>query len=95
MIEIMLEMSNLYTPVIHRTKVDEMTEHIIDDDAYHAVLFGGDQLTRKRMETAKEMARNGDTTMKRLHGLIPVCTDWHTKRVLLEVSMHRCKHVVS
>ena len=72
-----------------------MTEHIIDDDAYHAVLFGRDQLTHKQMETAKEMTSNSDTTMKRLHGLILVCTDWHTKKELLEVSMHRYKHVVS
>ena len=86
MMDITYELSSLYTPTKPKEKVDEATQCTVENDDFHAVLFAGDQLTRKRIETAKEMARSSTTTLKRLKGLIPICTDWHTKRVLLEVS---------
>ena len=54
-------------------------------DALHNILLGGDQLTRKHAETAKELRKNSTTPATQLKGFIPVCEDWHSKKTLLEV----------
>lgn len=84
MIEIMLDMHE-YVPVLPYEAIDEQTQCKIAEDRLHKILFGGDQLTRKRAETAKELRRNSVTPTTQLKGLIPVCEDWHAKKILLEV----------
>ena len=38
--------------------VDEKTQCSVAADVFHSVLFGGDQLTHKRAETAKELRKH-------------------------------------
>ena len=52
---------------------------------FHGILFGRDQLTRKRAETAKHTRKNSTTPTTKLEGLILICEDWHAKKVFLEV----------
>lgn len=54
-------------------------------DILHCLLFGGDPLTRKRMETAIELRQNSSSASLSLKGVQPVCEDWHAKKCLLEV----------
>lgn len=75
-----------YVPSIHQNKVDIATQREVCDDLMHEILFGGDQVTRKRAETAKEGRKNDTSLKKKLKGIIPVCEDWHTKKIFLEVS---------
>ena len=86
MIDILSELSNQYIPVTECEKIDENTQISVADDAFHPILLGGDQLTRKRIETAKELRKNSTTPINQLKGIIPMCADWHAKRVFLEVS---------
>ena len=53
MIEIMLQMQH-YVPTEPSSITDETTQQTISADLLHCTLFGGDQLTRKRAESAKE-----------------------------------------
>ena len=53
----------------------------------HTLLFGGDQLTRKRAEVAIELKQSGIDPLDQLKGFQPVCEDWHAKKCLMEVSM--------
>ena len=84
MIEIMLQMQ-YYVPTEPSSITDEMTQQTISADLLHCTLFGGDQLTRKRAESAKELRKNSATPITQLKGLIPVCEDWHAKKTYLEV----------
>ena len=49
------------------------------------ILFSGDQLTVARGRGAKRAKVNLPSPISRFDGLVPVCEDWHTKVVLLEV----------
>lgn len=53
----------------------------------HPILIGGDQLTAARARSALKAKANEDKPSLRLEGLIPVAEDWHTKVILLEVSL--------
>ena len=86
MIDIMLQLHN-YVPTEHHTAVDESSSCEVSRDVLHKILFGGDQLTRKRAEMAKYSRKNSGTPTKKLDGLIPVCEDWHAKKIFLEVFM--------
>ena len=57
MIDIMLKMHD-YVPIKHHEVVDEKTQCSVAADVFHSVLFGGDQLTHKRAETAKELRKH-------------------------------------
>ena len=46
----------------------------------------GDLLTGEREQNAQDDLQEGDTTSKRLEGLIPAKADFHTFRNFLEVS---------
>ena len=65
--------------------LDEKTQSTVAADMLHCILLGGDQLTWKRAETAKESRKNSTTPVTQLRGLIPVCEDWHAKKIFLEV----------
>ncbi len=51
----------------------------------HKVIIGGDQMTATRTKSAIKAKLNGETSSKRVEGLIPTLEDWHTKANLLEV----------
>ena len=56
---------------------------MVPADQLHCLLFGGDQLTRKRVETTIELC---STPIHALKGTQPVCEDWHAKKCLLEIT---------
>uniref|UniRef100_A0A1X7U207 DUF6589 domain-containing protein n=1 Tax=Amphimedon queenslandica TaxID=400682 RepID=A0A1X7U207_AMPQE len=84
MIDIMLKLQS-YAPTEHSTVVDGVSGSTISFDVTHEILLGGDQLTRKRAESAKFARRNSPIAAERLDGLIPVCEDWHAKKIFLEM----------
>ena len=49
-------------------------------------LFGGDQLTVARARGAIDIRFTDDSEKDKLHGLIPVVEDWHTRMTFLKVS---------
>ena len=61
--------------------IDQNTQKAVATDLLHGILFGGDQLTRKRIETVKESRKNSTTPVTQLKGLIPICEDCHAKSV--------------
>ena len=84
LIDIMLELHK-YVPVKKCTLVDGNSQRDVSGDVCHAILIGGDQLTRKRMEGVIDMRRNSKTPITSLRGLVPVCEDWNAKGISLEV----------
>ena len=54
MIEILDSMEK-YVLVVPVTAIDEVTNKEISVDRMHSILFGGEQLTRKRAEAVKEL----------------------------------------
>lgn len=65
------------------------TQVEVSNDLIDPVLFGGDQMTRRRIESAQEGRKNDISQITKLKGFVPVCEDWHTKKVFLEVSDHK------
>jgi len=51
----------------------------------YGIVLGGDQLTRVRLESAKQMRMLSPENYKRFHHLRTICEMWHTKQDLLEV----------
>lgn len=50
------------------------------------VIFGGDQLTRKRLDGCRHLRILGETPAERFDHIQPVvCEMWHVKQDLLEV----------
>ena len=80
----MLELHK-YVPVKKCTLVDENSQRDVSGDVCHAILLGGDQLTRKRMEGVIDMRRNSKTPITSLSGLVPTSEDWHAQGIFLEV----------
>ena len=91
MIDILLKVHE-YIPMQAQQVVDEQTQQSVAADLLHRILFGGDQLTRKRAESAIELRQNSTTPVTQLKGTIPICEDWHAKKVFLEVCL--CVHVL-
>ena len=58
---------------------------ICEQECYHRVLFGGDQLTVCRCRSAQSARINDDDTAERLVGLVPVTEDWHARLTLMRV----------
>lgn len=87
MIDILLQIHK-YVPSQSKQGIDEVTGDTFCDDKVHRLLFGGDQLTRKRAEGANDLRANSKTLLTALKGLIPVGEDWHTKKILLEVCIY-------
>ena len=48
-----------YVPVNAQEAIDKVTGKKIAGDKLHTLLFGGDQLTRKRAEVAIELKQSG------------------------------------
>lgn len=74
-----------YVPIKTSRFLDEKSQREVSGDRCHTVLIGGDQLTRKRIESVIDMRRNSKTAVTSLRGVVPVCEDWHAKGIFLEV----------
>lgn len=48
-------------------------------------LVYGDQLTCERLQSAKGARINGRGAAPRLDGIVPAVTDWHLRKLLLQV----------
>ena len=57
----------------------------VDKSKMHYILVG-DQMTAARAKAAIEAKGNGQTSFKRLDGIVPVLEDWHTKGNFMGVS---------
>uniref|UniRef100_A0A1X7UW05 Uncharacterized protein n=1 Tax=Amphimedon queenslandica TaxID=400682 RepID=A0A1X7UW05_AMPQE len=53
MIEVLLKLQS-YVPTQHHTDTDQLNQQEVNRDIIHKLLFGGDQLTRKRVQSATE-----------------------------------------
>jgi len=53
----------------------------IEDFNFHKILLGGDQLTAARCRGAAAVRSDHRTSLERLDGMVPVCEDWHAKRI--------------
>ena len=85
MIDILLYL-NEYVPCQSQIAVDKVTQKEVSHDAIHEILLGGDQLTRKRVESSKEGRKNDTSLATKLKGFIPVNEDWHAKKIFVTVS---------
>ena len=57
-----------------------------DDTRFFKILLGGDQLTAARVRGTQALRVTQDKACDRLHGLIPVVEDWHSRMALVDVS---------
>jgi len=62
-------------------------EFVAEEDCYHQILFGGDQLTVCRARGAQSARFHDDEAAERIEGLLPVVEDWHTRMTLMRVSL--------
>ena len=76
---------------------------IVEDKKYsvvteiaHQILVGGDQMTAARCRGCQGIRINSDNDSAKLCGFHPVAKDWHTKVVLLKVTISHlitCKYI--
>ena len=70
----------------------------IDEEVFHQILLGGDQLTVARARGSAAIRSDHLTSIctrrDRLEGLLPVVENWHGKQCLLKVSLLRSCMVV-
>ena len=66
-----------------------------DDEIFHQILLGGDQLTVARARGSIGARQDHITRRERLEGLLPVVEDWHAKQCLLKVHAKLCIHIHS
>ena len=59
----------------------------IEDNNFHRILVGGDQLTVARCRGAAAARSDHCTSLECLRGVVPVSEDWHTKRIFLMVNI--------
>ena len=61
---------------------------VCNEECYHRILFGGDQLTVSRSCSAQGARCNDDQPVQRLDGLVPVTEDWHARMTLMRVRLY-------
>jgi hypothetical protein len=81
MIEIMKHLQR-YDPAIHQraeqhTPSINVTE-VIQEDTFHTILFGGDQLTVAHARGSQRIQMNSHSATDRIQRLYPIVEDWHT-----------------
>jgi len=59
----------------------------VDEENFHQILFGGDQLTVARARGSIAARQDHFTRREKLEGLMPVIEDWHAKQYLLKVKV--------
>ena len=57
----------------------------VQDDRFHQLLLGGNQLTVARVRGAQRIRANSESASACLQGLVPVVEDWHAKQMLIGV----------
>lgn len=62
----------------------------IDEEFFHQILLGGDQLTVARARGSIAARLDHLTRRERLEGILPVIEDWHAKQCLLKVWTMLC-----
>jgi len=73
-----------YVPTKQKTK--QLPDNIeLEDNIFHRILIGGDQLTVARCRGSTAARSDHRTALERLEGLKPVCEDWHAKKSFLMV----------
>ena len=60
-----------------------------DNQFFHRILMGGDQLTVARARGSISIREDHDSNVQRLDGIIPVVEDWHAKQCLLKVQLYK------
>lgn len=105
MIDILTELQK-YVPVQTNTKVcthpRSGCEVQYEENIFHHILFGGDQLTLERIRTAQNTRANSNRQLDKFMGFLPVVEDWHAQVMLLTVStiasflgLHTCGPLIS
>ena len=87
-----------YVPTVRASRIKNIStgEQVqVDASKMHSILVGGDQMTAARARAAKETQLNGQTSFKRLDGIIPVLEDWHTKGNFMGVSCFKSCYCTS
>ena len=75
------------------TQTSQVTYHLPDEDyvcneqSYHCVLFGGDQLTVCRSSGAQSAHSDDDMAEERCDGLIPATEDWQARLTLMKIQL--------
>ena len=68
----------------------------VEEETFHQILFGGNQLTVARARGSCSIRCDHVTSITsrrdRLEGLLPVVEDWHAKQCLLKVTDTPRKH---
>lgn len=86
-----LEHCHIYVPSKPHTEemnVPDCDERVtIEDVNFHKILLGGDQLTAARCRGGAAVRSDHQTSLERLNGMVPVCEDWHAKRIYLMVCL--------
>ena len=84
-----LEQFHTYVPSKAHIKELNVPDHdkrvTIEDSKFHKILLGGDQLTAARCRGGAAVRSDHRTSLERLDGMVPVCEDWHAKRIYLMV----------
>lgn len=87
-----LDKLHKYVPAADATESYDMFEDGIievEEEMFHQILFGGDQLTVARARGSAAIQSDHVTSIcsrrDRLEGLFPVVEDWHAKQCLLKV----------
>jgi len=62
-------------------------DFVTDENSYHRILLGGDQLTTCRSPGARSARRHDNVTSEHFDGLIPVTEDWHARMTLMRVEV--------
>ena len=87
-------MKNLhkYVPTRKYQKTYQLPDKdfVCDEECYHRILFGGDQLTACRSRSVQSARCNDDQPVERLDGLLPVTEDWHARMTLMRVRLCIC-----
>jgi len=68
-------------------------DFVCNEECYHRILFGGDQLTVSRSRGAQSIRYHDDDSEERLDGMIPVTEDWHARLTLMRVIIITIAHV--
>ena len=85
-------MQNLhkYVPTKKYQKTYQLPEDdlVCNEECYHRILLGSDQLTVSRSRSAQGARCNDDQPVQRLDGLVPVTEDWHARMTLMRVRLY-------
>ena len=76
-----------YVPQATHQVVYQGEDLPVDEDFYHRILFGGDQLTVCRSRGAQSARSHDDSSIGRLEGLTAVVEDWHARLTLMRVCL--------